>query len=103
MAPYTNIGLALGVAPDGCIHFGSLEFTDSDGPGPVPCLLPGQALRFGDLDFIGNRLGQLCLHEGDAALPHIPTLDHGPTHVGPVIIDSDALACRINAYLGMNP
>ena len=30
-------------------------------------------------------------------------LDHRLAHVGPTIIDFDALACRIEAYLGMNP
>ena len=30
-------------------------------------------------------------------------LDHGSARVSPMIIDSDALACRIDAYLGPNP
>jgi hypothetical protein len=29
--------------------------------------------------------------------------NHGQAQVDPVIIDSDALACRIDAYLGLNP
>ena len=41
MASYTYIGLALGAAPSGCICFGSLEFTDINGPAPVNSLLPG--------------------------------------------------------------
>jgi hypothetical protein len=28
--------------------------------------------------------------------------DHGPAQEGPTIIDSDALACRVDAYLGAN-
>jgi hypothetical protein len=31
------------------------------------------------------------------------TLDHGPTRTGPIIVNFDALACRIDAYLGANP
>jgi hypothetical protein len=57
MDPYTHIGLALGAAPGGCIQFRSLEFTDIDGPAPVNGLIPGQALRFGDLDFMADCLG----------------------------------------------
>jgi hypothetical protein len=30
-------------------------------------------------------------------------LDHRPTHVGPTIVDSDALACMIDIYLRANP
>ena len=30
-------------------------------------------------------------------------LDHRPARVGSTIIDSDALACKIDAYLGANP
>jgi hypothetical protein len=30
-------------------------------------------------------------------------LDHRPALADPTIIDSDALACNINAYLGANP
>jgi hypothetical protein len=59
MAPCTYVGLALGTAPSGPIHFESLEFTDINGPAPEDGLLPGQALRFGDLDFVDDRLGQL--------------------------------------------
>ena len=59
MAPYTYVGLAIGVAPDGRICFGSLEFVDIDGPVPVNRLCHGQALRFGDLDFVADHLGQL--------------------------------------------
>jgi len=36
------------------------------------------------------------------APPHTPTLNLGPAHIGPVIVDSDALACRIDAYLWVN-
>jgi hypothetical protein len=57
MAPYTHIGLPLGVAPGGRIYFGSLEFANIDGPTPVNGLIPGQALCFGDLDFVADRLG----------------------------------------------
>ena len=40
MAPCTYVGLALGTAPGGRICFGSLEFTDINGPAPVDGLLP---------------------------------------------------------------
>ena len=59
MAPCTYVGLALGAAPGGRIRFESLEFADINGPAPVDGLLPGQALRFGDLDFLADRLGRL--------------------------------------------
>ena len=99
MAPYTHIGLALGVAPSGRIRFQSLEFADIDGPAPVNGLIPGQALRFGDLDFVADHLGQLRLSEENAAPLHISMPDHGPTQAGGTVIDSGALAFRINAYL----
>jgi hypothetical protein len=57
MAPCTYVRLALGMAPDGRICFRSLEFTDIDGPAPVNSLLLGQALCFGDLDFVADHLG----------------------------------------------
>ena len=57
MALCTYVGLALSVAPGGHICFGSLEFTDIDGLAPVNSLLPGQALRFGYLDFLADNLG----------------------------------------------
>ena len=57
MAPCTYVGLALGMAPGSRIRFGSLEFTDINGPAPVDGLLPGQALRFGDLDLVADCLG----------------------------------------------
>jgi hypothetical protein len=57
MAPYTHIGLTLGAAPGGYIRFESLEFADIDGPAPVNGLIPGQALRFRDLDFMADCLG----------------------------------------------
>ena len=47
MAPCTYVGLALYVAPGGRIRFGSLEFTDINGPALVNSLLPSQALCFG--------------------------------------------------------
>ena len=103
MASCTHVGLALGAAPNGRSCFGSLELADFDGPPPVDSLLPGQALCFEDLDFIVDHTGQLCLNEGNAAPPHILMLDHGLSRAGPVIVDSDALACRIDAYLGANP
>ena len=78
MAPCTYVGLALGAAPGGRIRFESLEFADINGPAPVDGLLLGQALRFGDLDFVANRLGRLQLSEENAAPPHISTPDHGP-------------------------
>jgi hypothetical protein len=77
MAPCTYVGLALGVTLGGRIRFGSLEFSDIDGPAPVNGLLPGQALRFGDLDFVVDRLGQLWLSEENAIALHISTPDHG--------------------------
>ena len=84
MAPYTYVGLALAAAPGGCIHFGSLEFADTDGPALIPSLVPGQALHFGDLDFIDNHLGQLCLRKGNVAPPHIPTLNTDHTTLVPL-------------------
>jgi hypothetical protein len=81
MAPCTYVGLALGTTPGGCIRFESHEFANIDGPTPVDSLIPGQALRFGDLDFVADHLGQLRLSEENVALPHISTLDHRPAYV----------------------
>ena len=103
MAPCTYVGLALGVAPGGCISFGSLRFADIDGPAHVNGLLLGQAQRFRDQDFVADRLGWLWLNEENAALPYISMPDHGLTRAGPVIVDSNALACSIDAYLRANP
>jgi hypothetical protein len=103
IAPYIHIGLALGVAPSGRIQFGSLEFTDIDGPAPFEGLIPSQALCFGDLDFVADCLGQLWLNEENAAPPHISTPDHGSAQVGGAIVDFGALACMIYAYLGVTP
>ena len=47
MAPCTYVGLALGTAPGGCIRFGSLKFTDIDGPAPVNGLLPAKPCTLG--------------------------------------------------------
>jgi hypothetical protein len=77
MAPCTYVGLALGMAPGGCIRFGSLEFTKIDGLAPVNSLLLGQALRFGDLDFVTDHLGQLRLSKEKATMPYISMPDHG--------------------------
>jgi hypothetical protein len=49
------------MAPGDRICFGSLEFTDANGPTPAFSLLIGQALRFGDLDFIADHLGSAML------------------------------------------
>ena len=57
MAPCTYVGLALGETLGSHIRFGNLEFVDIDGLVPVDGLLPGQALRFRDLDFIADHLG----------------------------------------------
>jgi hypothetical protein len=102
MAPCTYVRLALGAPPGGRIHFGSLEFANIDGPVPVNSLLPSQTLRFGDLDFVADHLGQLPLSEENAALPHTSMPNHGSDRANPAIIDSDALACRVNAYLRAN-
>ena len=59
MAPCTYIGFALGAAPGGRIRFGCLEFANINGLAPIDGLLPGQTLRFGDLDFMADHLGQL--------------------------------------------
>jgi hypothetical protein len=59
MAPCTHVGLGLGAVPSGCICFESLEFADIDGLAPINSLLLGQDLRFGDLDFVRDHLGQL--------------------------------------------
>jgi hypothetical protein len=77
MAPCTYVGLALGAALGGRICFRSLEFSDIDRSTPVNGLLPGQALRFEDLDFVADRLGQLRLSEENVAPPHISMPDHG--------------------------
>jgi hypothetical protein len=65
-------------------------------------IIPNHALN-NDLDFVADHLDQLQLSEENAAPPHISTLDHGPACASPTIVDSDVLACRINAYLGPNP
>jgi hypothetical protein len=103
MAPYTYIGLSLGVAPSGRIYFESFEFIDIDGPAPINDLLLGQALRFGDLDFVADHLGWLQLSKENMAPPHISTPNHGLARASPMIVDSNALACGINAYLEVNP
>ena len=103
MAPCTYVRHTIGVALDSHTHFRSLEFTDIDGPAPINSLLAGQAMRFGDQDFVADRLGQLRLNDENAAPPHMLMPDHGPVRASPMIIDSDALACKINAYLGPNP
>ena len=64
MSPYTYVRLALGAAPSCRIYFGSLDFTDIDWLAPINGLLPGQALCFGDLDFIAGHLGELRLFGG---------------------------------------
>jgi hypothetical protein len=99
MAPCTHIRLAFGAAPGGRIRFGSLEFANIDGPAPVNGLILGQALLFGDLDFVVDRLGQLRLSEENEAPPHISMLDHRPAQARGAIVDSGALACRIHTYL----
>ena len=96
MAPCIYIGLALGMAPGGRIHFRSLEFADANRPTLALNLIPVQALCFGDLDFIADHLGQLRLSKGDTAQPHTPMLNHGPAHASPATVDPDALACRID-------
>jgi hypothetical protein len=78
MAPGTYVELVLSAALGSRIRFGSPEFADIDGSAPVNGLLPGQALRFGDLDFIADRLGQLWLSEENVAPPHISTPNHEP-------------------------
>jgi hypothetical protein len=103
MAPHTYIKLALGVALGGRIRFVSLELANINGPALVNGILSGQALCFEDLDFVTVCLGQLWLSEENAALPHISMPGHGSARAVPAIIDSDALACRIDAYLELNP
>jgi hypothetical protein len=103
MAPYTNIRFALGAALDSRIRFWSLEFIDINRLAPVDGLLPSQALRFEDSDFMADRLGRLWLSKENAVLPHILMPDHEPTQAGPTIVDSNALACRVDAYIGTNP
>ena len=103
MAPCTYIELALGATLGGRTHFGSLEFTNANGPTVAFSLLPSQALCSEDLDFIADHLRQLCLSEGDTVPPHPPTHNHGLAHAGLAIVDPDVLACRIDAYLGVNP
>ena len=57
MVPCTHIRLTLGVAPDGRIRFGSHEFADIDRPILFNGLIPSQALRFGNVDFLADYLG----------------------------------------------
>jgi hypothetical protein len=102
-APCTYVRLALGAAPDGRIRFRSLVFADVHGLAPIDGLIPGQALCFGDLDFVADHLGQLQLSEENVALPHILMLDHSLARAGPAIIDSDVLACIIDTCLWVNP
>jgi hypothetical protein len=66
-------------------------------------LIPGQALCFGDPDFVADCLGQLQLSEENAAPPHILTPDDGPMHAGGAIVNSGTLACRIGTYLRVTP
>ena len=103
MAPCTYVRLALGAAPSGRIRFGSLEFIDVNGPTPAFSLLPDQAFRFGDLNFIADHIGRLHLRNGDAAPSYTPMLILRPAYISPTTIDSDALPCRIDAYLGTDP
>jgi len=102
MAPCNYIRLALGIDLGSHVRFGRLEFTDIDRLASINSLLPGQALRFGDLDFRADHVGQLWLSEENVAPPHISIPDHGLAQASPTIVDSNALACRINAYLGAN-
>lgn len=103
MAPCTYVGLALGAVPGGRICFRSLEFINANGPMSVLNFIPDQALHFRDLDFVADHLGQLHLHEGDVAPPCTPLQNPRSTHRGMLIIDSNALAHKINAYLRINP
>ena len=91
MAPCTYVRHARGVAHDGCIRFGSLEFADANGPTPAFSLLPGDAVHW------GARLHSQPPRSMDTTPPHTPTLDLGPARIGPVIVDSNVLACRIDA------
>ena len=59
MAPCTYVEIPLGMAPDGRICIKSLYFIDINGPAPIDGLLLGQALCFGDLDFVADNLGRL--------------------------------------------
>ena len=52
---------------------------------------------------MADHLSQLWLSEENVALPHILMPNHGPAQASPTIVDSNALACRIDAYLGANP
>ena len=55
------------------------------------------------MDFVADRLGRLRLSKENVAPLHISTRNHGPARASPTIINSDAQACRIGAYLGTNP
>jgi hypothetical protein len=103
MDPYTYVRLAFGIAPGDCIHFRSLEFANINRLAPIDGLLPGQALRFGELEFMVDHLGRLRLSKENVAPLHISTPDRGLARAGSTIVDSDALACRVDAYLGANP
>jgi hypothetical protein len=103
MAPCTYVRLALSAPPGSRIRFRSLEFIDADGLRATLSLLSGQALRSGDLNFIANRLGQLHLYEGNVAPPQTPSRNPRLIRTGPTIVDSNALARRIDACLWTNP
>lgn len=71
-------------------------------PEPTLNFHPSQALCFGDLDFAADHLGQLHLCEGDAPPPQTPSQETASHVGGPTDVDPEALASRINAYLGLD-
>jgi hypothetical protein len=71
MAPFTNFGLALDAAPNGCIRFQSLEFVNIDGPTPIFGFHPSQDLHLDGLEYVTYHLGPSHLGAGITPPPRM--------------------------------
>jgi hypothetical protein len=115
MAPFTYIGYALSAALGSCIHFGSLEFINIDGPLPVSGFHPIQAHRLSGLDFVADHLGQW--HPSASIIPpqqmQMPAsilypnpvpclgdLDSMADHLGQLHLGESTIASATDAALG---